>query len=219
MNNTRVLQTVLRFFRSRRMRLFERTFRISSRTRILDVGGSPQIWELASVKPQLTILNLPGGIEPSELQIVNVIGDGRLLPFPDEAFDIVFSNSVIEHVGTHADQRRFANEIARVGRSYWVQTPNRRFPIELHLMLPLIHFLPKRWQRPIVNRFTLWERLARPSADARAFYLEHFLNDLNLLDAARLKTFFPDGMLIAERVLGMPKSLIAFRKAREFEVA
>ena len=193
------------------MRLFERTFRISSATRILDVGGSPHIWEFASVKPQLTMLNLPGGIEPVAWHIDFLIGDGRMLPFPDGAFDIVFSNSVIEHVGTSADQRRFAQEIARVGRCYWVQTPNRGFPIELHLMLPLIHFLPKRWQRRVVQRFTLWERLARPTEYTRTFYLEHFLNDLNLLNRADLRTLFPDARVIAERALGFPKSLIAFR--------
>ena len=193
------------------MRLFERTFGISNRTRVLDVGGSPLIWEFASVHPQLTIVNLPGGFERASWPIDFAIADGRMLPFEDGAFDVVFSNSVIEHVGTYADQRRFAEEVARVGRQYWVQTPNRRFPIELHLMLPLVHFLPKRWQRRVVTRFTVWERLVRPSEQARAFYLDHFLNDLKLLDAGQLERFFPGSKVIAERVLGFPKSLIAFR--------
>ena len=74
-------------------------------------------------------------------------GDGRALPFRDEAFDVVFSNSVIEHVGDAASQRRFAREVARVGRAYWVQTPNRWFPVEQHLLTPLVHWLPKSWQR------------------------------------------------------------------------
>jgi len=194
------------------MRLFERTFRITGRTRVLDVGGSPLIWQFASIRPRLTIVNV-GVVEPSPWPIDFLVGDGRMLPFEDGAFDIVFCNSVIEHVGTHADQRRFAQEIARVGRQYWVQTPNRRFPVELHLMLPLVHFLPKSWQRRVVNRFTLWERLVRPSPQARAFYLEHFLNDLKLLDARQLKSFFPGATILAERVLGVPKSLIAFRAA------
>ncbi len=193
------------------MRLFERTFHVSSGTRVLDVGGSPVIWEFASVQPKLTILNLAGALERPARPVDLIAADGRMLPFPDNAFDIVFSNSVIEHVGTHADQRRFAQEIARVGRHYWVQTPNRRFPIELHVMLPLIHYLPKRWQRPIVNRFTMWERVVRPTEAARAFYLHHVLNELNLLDARELHTLFPDAQIVPERLLGFSKSLIAVR--------
>lgn len=78
-------------------------------------------------------------------------------------------------------------------------------------MLPLVHFFPKSWQRVIVNRFTLWERLAHPSEPARAYYLDHFLNELNLLSTNDLKSLFPGATVMAERVLGFPKSLIAFR--------
>ena len=138
-----------------------------------------------------------------------VAADARMLPFKENAFDIVFSNSVIEHVGTHADQQQFAAEIRRVGRSYWVQTPNRRFPVELHLMLPLVHYLPKRVQRAIVNRFTLWQYITRPSEAERASYTRHFLNELNLLDRQTLQRLFPDAAIVAERVAGLAKSLIA----------
>ncbi len=193
------------------MRLFERNFGITSRTRILDVGGSPDIWEVASVTPQLTILNLPSAFEPRRSGTLLVGGDGRMLPFADKSFDIVFSNSVIEHVGTLTDQRRFADEIARVGRQYWVQTPNRRFPIELHVMLPLIHFFPKSVQRSVVSRFTLWQYATHPTPDMRRDYIYHFLNELNLLDTYTLQDLFPGARIISERMLGMPKSLIAVR--------
>jgi len=62
--------------------------------------------------------------------IANVVGDGRYLPFRDGSFDIVFSNSVIEHISSPEDQQRFADEVRRTGRAYWVQTPDYRFPIE-----------------------------------------------------------------------------------------
>ncbi len=68
------------------------------------------------------------------------------LPFADQSFDLVFSNSVIEHVGSRDTQARFASEIARVGKLFWLQTPNRYFPIEQHLWTPLVHWLPRRWQ-------------------------------------------------------------------------
>jgi Methyltransferase domain len=210
-SQTGLLNKALTHFRSRRMRLFEQTFQISERTRVLDIGGSTLIWEFATVRPQLTILNLPTALAPAGDNVSLVAGDGRHLPFEDAAFDIVFSNSVIEHVGTRRDQQHFAAEVARVGRNYWVQTPNRHFPIELHLMLPLIHYLPKRWQRPIAERFTIWQLLARPSEAQRRFYVDHFLNDLNLLTRHELQSLFPDGRIMRERFLGWPKSLIAVR--------
>jgi hypothetical protein len=212
-SQTGLLDRALRHFRSRRMRLFERTFRISSGTRVLDVGGSGLIWQFAAVRPQLTIINLPTALEASAEGVTLVAGDARRLPFADGSFDIVFSNSVIEHVGTRAEQQKFAAEAARVGRSYWVQTPNRHFPIELHLMLPLVHYLPKKWQRAMIERFTVWELAARPSEAQRRFYIDHFLNELNLLSARELEALFPDGEIVGERFLGWRKSLIAVRRA------
>jgi Methyltransferase domain len=206
-----LLQRALRHFRSRRMRLFERAFEITPDTRILDVGGSPDIWEFLTVQPRLTILNFPSALEPGAKPVEHIAADGRMLPFQDGAFDIAFSNSVIEHVGTREDQRMFAKEIGRVARSYWVQTPNRRFPIELHLMLPFIHYLPKAWQRRIIERFTVWELLVRPSESQRSFYIEHFLNEIKLLDKTDLQGLFPDSQILSERVLGLAKSLIAVR--------
>ncbi|MGI9075647.1 MAG: methyltransferase domain-containing protein [Bryobacteraceae bacterium] len=211
MNPPDLLRRALRHFRSRRMRLFEGAFEITPDTRILDVGGSPAIWEFLKVRPRLTILNFPSAIERSAEYGQCVAADGRMLPFKDAAFDIAFSNSVIEHVGTREDQQVFAEEIGRVARSYWVQTPNRGFPIELHLMLPFIHYLPKAWQRRIIERFTVWELLARPSESQRSFYIEHFLNDIKLLDKTDLQRLFPDAKILSERVLGLAKSLIAVR--------
>jgi len=211
MPSSDLLRKALRHFRSRRMRLFEKTFKISPSTRILDVGGSPSIWKFLTVRPRLTILNFPSALEGGAESISCVAGDGLMLPFKKNAFDIVFSNSVIEHVGTRADQQKFAQEIGRVGRCYWVQTPNRGFPIELHLMLPFIHYLPKTWQRSIVERFTVWQLLVRPSAEERAFYIDHFLHQLQLLNKRDLQSLFPEATIISERLLGFVKSNIAVR--------
>jgi hypothetical protein len=140
-----------------------------------------------------------------------VAGDGRALPFRDGAFDVVFSNSVIEHVGDADSQRRFAREVARVGRAYWVQTPNRWFPVEQHLLTPLVHWLPKPWQRRIVTRFTVWNVLVRPSPDRRSFYLAHYLDEVRLLGAGEFAELFPGARVIRERVCGWTKSLVAVR--------
>ena len=133
------------------------------------------------------------------------------MPFRDASFDVVFSNSVIEHVGDAASQERFAREVSRVGRGYWVQTPNRRFPVEQHLLTPFLHWLPGSWQRAIVPRFTVWSALVRVTPDRRRFYLEHYLNDVRLLDAAQVRRLFPGARVTRERLFGITKSLIAVR--------
>lgn len=211
MTRSELLQRVFRHFRSKRMRLFERAFPVTAQTRVLDVGGSSDIWEFATVRPRLTILNLEAALARGENRAELVAGDGRLLPFADRAFDIVFSNSVIEHLGSRESQQSFASEIARVGRSYWVQTPNRRFPFELHLMLPLVHFLPKRAQRAIVSRFTVWQMLLTPEDVQRRAFLDHYLTEVVLLDRRALAGLFPQARILSERSLGLSKSLIAFK--------
>jgi len=190
---------------------FQRLFEITDQTTVLDVGGSPLIWQFANVQPKLTFLNLPPAIEDARGNANLVGGDGRMLPFQDGAFDIVFSNSTIEHVGNRDDQQRFANEIARVGKRYWVQTPNRRFPFEMHVMLPFVHYLPRSWQRRIVTRFTGWQILVPHTKDVRRDYIAHFLNELRLLDERELRSLFPQAQIAREWMFGLPKSLIAYK--------
>jgi SAM-dependent methyltransferase len=207
----RLVQAAIRRFRRQRMRQFERFFSLTPSTRVLDVGGTPANWEFTTVRPHLTILNTPRAKETVPPDVHWVSGDGRRLPFPDRSFDIVFSNSVIEHVGDLAAQRAFAEEIARVGIHYWVQTPNRRFPLELHLLTPFLHYLPRSWQRRLIPRFNIWQLLARPTPAERDYYISHYLNEVRLLDAANLRALFPAARLIRERFLGFTKALIAAR--------
>jgi hypothetical protein len=208
-SHTRLLRAAFEYFRSHRMRLFEKTFEITPQTRILDVGGSPLIWEFASVRPRLTLLNFPSALNRGLVRNDLVAADGRLLPFKDKAFDIVFSNSVIEHVGPRVDQQHFADEVRRVGRSYWVQTPNRFFPVELHLMLPFVHFFPKPAQQAIVTRFTVWQHVVEATEAERESYINHFLHELNLLDRRTLQSLFPGATILTERIAGLAKSLVA----------
>lgn len=210
-----LLEFALRYFRSRRMRRFARAFGITSQTTILDVGGTPFNWSLLEVQPRVSLVNMPRAREAFDDSFTCVFADGRRLPFRDAAFDIVFSNSVIEHVGGEESQRRFAGEIARVGRAYWVQTPNRRFPVEPHLLTPFLHFLPAAWQRRIARRFTVWAMIERPSPDRWEFYIEHYLRDIRLLDARDMRRLFPGAKIVRERLGGWTKSLIAVRSSGE----
>jgi SAM-dependent methyltransferase len=77
-------------------------------------------------------------------QVRAVRADGRDLPFADAEFDVAFSNAVVEHVaGGREGQRQFVHELCRVAGHVFVTTPNRRFPIEVHTLLPFVHWLPK----------------------------------------------------------------------------
>lgn len=208
-------QHVQERFRARRMALFEREFRVTAETRILDVGGLPMPWTLLDVQPRITMLNLPGDVFRRDMprNIEWVAGDGCHLPFPDQSFDLVFSNSVIEHVGPWERQVQFALEIARVGRAYFVQTPNRRFPVEQHLLTPFVHWLPRGWQRSLVRRFTVWEMVTRPDAPQREYYLDHYLAAIRLVTAGEMARLFPAARIARERFCGLTKSLVAIKLA------
>ncbi|HEX3268616.1 MAG TPA: methyltransferase domain-containing protein [Gaiellaceae bacterium] len=79
-----------------------------------------------------------------EFPTVNcVTANGTDLPFEDDAFDLAFSNAVIEHVGGRDEQRRFVHELCRVAPRVFVSTPNRWFPVEVHTLVPFVHWLPR----------------------------------------------------------------------------
>ena len=172
------------------MRDFASWGHITAATTILDVGGTPQVWEMLPVTPDVTLLNLL----PTSTAFRQVVADGSRLPFADGSFDIVFSNSVIEHV---ADHPSLAREIARVGHRYFVQTPNRAFPFEPHVLTPLVNYLPKRWQKRLFRNFTVWGWLARPD---RA-YVDEMVDETNLLDAREMRRLFPGSDLHVGRSL------------------
>src|SRR6266508_3436325 len=125
--------------------------------RILDIGGYVGFWEQYSAIIQrrchITALNLEPSSAPSVSDRVHVQGDARSMPqFADQSFDLCFSNSVIEHVGTLYDQMAMAREIRCVGKSYFLQTPNRYFPLEAHFLLPLWQFYSKTLRRLLYTR-------------------------------------------------------------------
>ena len=103
---------------------------------------------LAGVIPKVTA----SGMErTSSLWPAWVTADGKNLPFADLAFDLVFSNAVIEHVGDKSDQMLFISEHSRVGKNWIFTTPNRLFPIESHTRVIFLHMF-RRWTHPDVTR-------------------------------------------------------------------
>jgi hypothetical protein len=120
--------------------------------RLLDVGGYPWCWPAGSTPCAVTLLNrafpADAAAQARAAGMDVLTGDGCALPFADAHFDVLFSNSVIEHVGTWERQQAFAREARRVGRRLWVQTPAREFFVEPHLIAPCIHWLPRTLATP-----------------------------------------------------------------------
>jgi Methyltransferase domain len=127
-----------------------------------------------------------------------VIADGRQLPFERHVFDIGFSNAVIEHVGSRADQRRFVAELVRTCRQVFIATPNAAFPIDPHTLLPFVHWLPRRFR----DRVLIWLGQGRWAGES----------NLNPLRASDLVRLFPEGVdvhVVRQRVLGITTVVIA----------
>ena len=188
------------------MRRFCHLFGISENSHVLDVGGDLYNWSLIPTKPSLTVVNLYSPRSERE-SVAWIIADGRHLPFKDEAFDIVYSNSVIEHLSNLWDQEMLASEVDRVGIRYFVQTPNKWFVVEPHLLTPFVHWLPKSVQAHLLRNFTLWGLVARPSR----VECRRFLDEVDLLTGRRMKALFPTARIIRERVLGLTKSFVAVK--------
>jgi hypothetical protein len=191
-----------------------RLLKISPETTVLDVGGTTDLWCLAPFLPRVVILNQPRASADVGSGPPMVFGDGLALPFADRSFDVVFSNSVIEHVGDSSAQQVFASEIARVGTSFWVQTPHRSFPVEQHLWMPVVHWLPRPAQERLLRRrITPWEWIAKPAPDERAYYVAHYCESVRLLGRRQMQQLFPGASILYERTAGWPKALIAYRTA------
>ena len=192
----------VRQWRERRYRMFEHLCHLRPEDRILDVGAG---WGAAlerfnTVNPIVAVDLRPD--EKGWLGAANVTvmqADGTNLPFQDKEFDVAFSNSVIEHIPQEL-QPAFASEIRRVASRYFVQTPNRYFPIEPHYQLPFFQFLPESTRRALNKRFTLgWQAKGQ-------------WEQIELLSSGDLRRLFPDAEIRRERVLGLTKSLIAVRR-------
>jgi hypothetical protein len=191
------------------MKEFAARFNIKDSDRIIDVGGYPYNWKLLDSNPLVLMVNLEEETW-EEGNLTKIQGDGRKLKFKDRSFDIAYSNSVIEHLSTYADQVAFAREIARVADRYYVQTPYKWFVVESHFLSPSIShlsWLPRPVLRKIVRYFSVWGLVTRPSRET----IDQWLDGLRLLDIPDLQNLFPDAEIHFEKFLGMTKSITAIR--------
>jgi hypothetical protein len=196
--------------RARRLQQFCDAMRLTGSESLLDVGGSSDwAWHNVSFTKPITVINLQAGCDVSG-RISCVKGDACAMSmFEDGAFDLAFSNSVIEHVGSFKRQQQMADEIRRVARRYWVQTPYRHFPIEVHMMFPFFQYLPISIRAWLGVRWPFsFEKMRNgdPLRDATEVWL---------LDIRQMKKLFPEAEIIIERFMGMPKSIVAVCTGRK----
>lgn len=212
--------------RQRRASMFRRTFRLDENTRILDLGSESgahinMVLQGTPVKPEHVYI---ADIDPALIEqgkqrfgyVPVLISESGQLPFADQFFDIIYCSSVIEHVTVPKEeiwsltsgrtfrrrallrQKTFANEVRRLGKQYFVQTPYRHFPIESHTWLPLAAWLPRRLLLPLLrltNRF--WPKKTQP--------------DWYLLNKRELAGLFEDATIVEETSLGLTKSIMAVK--------
>lgn len=213
--------------RLRRAAMLCSLFDLRPTTRVLDLGGSNGV-HLNSclagtpvVAKNVYIADISAAdVDSAAVRFgytAVVLSDNGPLPFPDNFFDIVFCSSVLEHVtlpendawretsGTRfrrlaqSRQRRFANEISRVGASYFVQVPYRWFPVETHTWLPLVGYLPRFIQCPVIGI-------------SNRFWIKATVPDFYLPTAGDMAGYFPDAQILREKIWGLTKSLIAVKR-------
>lgn len=214
MNIYSIYGVIFRLWRERRWRQFLATIRPSPTDLVLDVGGYPWFWtQHELVVQRIDTLNphVPDW-KPSETlehPIRVMTGDGRHMPqIADRSYNIAFSNSVIEHVGSWEDQKSFAKEMVRVGEKLWVQTPAFECPIEPHFLLPFVHWFPRRVRKSLVYWLSpaSWiQKWSRAQSDA-------LVDEIRLITKNEMQALFPACSILTERLLlFFPKSYIAVR--------
>ena len=184
---------------------------------ILDVGGQPHTWTACpQIVERIICLNThPNPWDEAEFPGYNisiVVGNGCNLKYKDASHNILFSNSVIEHVGDWKKQCAFAREVRRVGRSLWIQTPAFECPLEPHFLAPFVHWLPVALRRRILRWLTPWGWIKKPSQEM----VDKTIAYTRLLTKRQMTELFPDCRILTERLFWvLPKSYIAVRLERD----
>jgi hypothetical protein len=225
-NSFAITTAVERSARRKRFALFRSLFLRLNGTnrplRILDVGGTWDYWREMDWRSlgriEVTLLNVfPQNGVP--YPFTSVLADARdLSSYANSEFDTVYSNSALGHVGTFADQLQAAREIRRVGRSYFVQTPNQHFIIDWRTLVPFFHFLPIPYQAWCFRHFRVGRYQRAPTYSAALHQAMRVRN----LTSRELHTLFPDGNLLRERIGGLSKSFMihaGFEQKRECKPA
>lgn len=175
---------------------------------ILDIGGTQEYWinmGFDETDVNITLLNLSE--QTTSLPgFFSIVGDAtNLIGLADNSFDIVFSNSVIEHLYTKENQRKMAKEVLRVGKYHFIQTPNYYFPIEPHFLFPGFQFLPKSVRTSLIHNFDLGHVPRKRNINDARMQVE----EIRLLTVSEMRELFPHSQIWKENIGGLVKSVVA----------
>jgi hypothetical protein len=197
--------------RARRWDLVAARFPDLARMEVVDLGGTVEAWRRAPVRPaRVTVVNLFEPGDSDESWLVPVTGDAcaarEALERAGRAqrYDLVFSNSLIEHVGGHAQRAALATEIRELAPRHWVQTPYRYFPVEPHWLFPGLQFLPMGLRARVAAAWPMAHTKPESAAQAMAE-----VQWTELIGVAELRAYFPRSHVLRERALGVTKSIVA----------
>jgi hypothetical protein len=193
-------------FRQQRKEEFTRRFPNLADMRVLDLGGTAVSWQVSGLRARsLTVVNLDSPADSSESWMNIVRGDACAGGFGK--YDLVFSNSLMEHLGGHTRRQQFVDVVQESAPSWWIQTPYRYFPIEPHWIFPGFQFLPFRARVMICQH---WSTIHVPTVKDRAKAAESVAS-IELISATEMRAYFPTSEIWFERLAGVPKSLVAVK--------
>lgn len=197
-------------FRMKRFRFFRSLLsRLQKPLTILDIGGTEAYWRMMEFEDpeiKIVLLNLTKQ-KVHHSQFESMAGDATKLDcFADKSVDLVYSNSVIEHLYTITAQKQMAEEIRRVGCNYFIQTPNYYFFMEPHWVFPFFQFLPFGWKVWLTMRFQLGHigKIADKNEAIRQ------VKEIRLLTVAQMKALFPEAKIYREKFFFATKSIVAY---------
>lgn len=211
-------------FRDRRSGVLRKVLQSEAATRggslrVLDLGGRFEFWRrfgldfLSAHGIEVVILNLATESQwsaelPNNIRYMQ--GDATRVKFSDNAFDVVVSNSVVEHLGTWNAMIAFADETRRLAPVYYCQTPNFWFPVDPHYYrVPLFHWMPRPTQAWLFRSFKIATGGRAPSV-RKSYAMTDYAR---LLSKTQMQDLFPDAQMVPERVLGiLTKSWMAVRR-------
>lgn len=174
--------------------------------KIIDIGGYHNYWlQLNSyfnsnLSPVL--LNISKGWIMDN-KFTSIVADGKdLACIKDKSFDVAFSNSVIEHISNFEDQQEMINNIKRISKYYFIQTPAFVFPIEPHFLFPFFHRLPVKVRIWLVRHFDLgWFRETKCYDEAKKL-----VKSIRIMKKKELKLLVKTAIIITEKIFHLSKS-------------
>jgi len=196
-------------YRQKRSDLMAAVFPGLPEMTVLDLGGTVEFWRHSPIRPRhLHVVNLEP-LEPDIPEWAEVeVADACDLPshIRRRTYDLVFSNSVIEHVGGHLQRQKFSDTVSSLSDRYWVQTPYRYFPVEPHWLCPGMQYLPAAARWRVARHWPLVHTPAIDDSDALNSVLS-----VDLLSRTEMMIYFPEARLLTDRLMGLTKSLVAVK--------